>query len=73
MDYVTPVAWAQEVSSHLTDSRVVVIDYLGHYPDGVAHMECLDDMIRAFLRAGTTYQLDVSCVESMLPPPFVTE
>jgi pimeloyl-ACP methyl ester carboxylesterase len=73
MDYVTPIAWAQEVSSRLSDSRVVVIDYLGHYPDGVTNMECYDTLIRAFLRAGTTVGLDVSCIETMLPPPFVTE
>lgn len=73
MDYVTPVAWAQQVSSRLTDSRVVVIDYLGHFPDGVANMGCLDDLIRAFLRAGTTVGLDISCVETMTPPPFAVE
>jgi pimeloyl-ACP methyl ester carboxylesterase len=73
MDYVTPVAWAQEVSSRLSDSRVVVIDYLGHYPDGLANMPCLDAMILAFLRAGTTVGLDDSCVGAMVPPPFVTE
>ncbi len=73
MDYVTPMVWAQEVSSRLSDSRVVVIDYLGHYPDGVANMECYDALILAFLDAGTTVGLDASCVESMLPPPFVTE
>jgi pimeloyl-ACP methyl ester carboxylesterase len=73
MDYVTPVAWAQQVSSRLTDSRVVVIDYLGHYPEGLANMECLDELIRAFLRAGTTAGLDDSCVETMTPPPFVLE
>ncbi len=73
MDCVTPVAWAQQVSSRLSDSRVVVVDYLGHYPDGVANMECFDAVIRAFLRAGTTVGLDVSCIETMTPPPFVTE
>ncbi|MCI0451141.1 MAG: alpha/beta hydrolase [Candidatus Latescibacteria bacterium] len=73
MDYVTPVEWAQHVSSRLTDSRVVVIDYLGHYPDGMANMGCLDELIRAFLRAGTTVDLDISCVDTMTPPPFALE
>ncbi len=73
MDYVTPVSWAQQVSSRLSDSRVVVIDYLGHFPDGVANMECLDALIRAFLHAGTTVGLDLSCVDTMVPPPFLTE
>jgi pimeloyl-ACP methyl ester carboxylesterase len=73
MDCVTPVAWAQQVSSRLSDSRVVVVDYLGHYPDGLANMECYDAVIRAFLHAATTVGLDVSCIETMTPPPFVTE
>jgi pimeloyl-ACP methyl ester carboxylesterase len=73
MDYVAPVSWAQQVSSRLSDSRVVVIDYLGHFPDGVANMECFDALILAFLRAGTTVSLDVSCVETMTPPAFDTE
>ncbi|HXV13305.1 MAG TPA: alpha/beta hydrolase, partial [Candidatus Krumholzibacteria bacterium] len=73
MDYVTPVSWAQLVSSRLSDSRVVVIDYLGHYPDGMANLECLDELIRAFLRAGTTVGLDISCVETMTPPPFTID
>jgi pimeloyl-ACP methyl ester carboxylesterase len=73
MDYVTPIAWAREVSSRLSDSRVVVVDHMAHYPDGLAHMECLDALIRAFLRAGTTVGLDASCVETMTPPPFVTK
>jgi len=72
MDYVAPVAWAQEVSSRLSDSRVVVIDYLGHFPAGVANMACFDALILDFLRAGTTVGLDVSCVEAMTPPPFDT-
>jgi pimeloyl-ACP methyl ester carboxylesterase len=73
MDYVAPVSWAQEVSSRLSDSRVVVIDYLGHLPEGVVNMECFDELILQFLRAGTTVGLDVSCVETMLPPSFESE
>ncbi len=73
MDYVTPIVWAQQVSSRLSDSRVVVIDYMGHLPEGVDNMECFDTLIRAFLRAGTTVGLDASCVDTMTPPPFATE
>ena len=70
MDYVAPVSWAQEVSSRLTDSRVVVIDNMGHIADGLTNAGCLDAMIRAFLSAGTTAGLDASCVETMAPAPF---
>jgi len=73
MDYVAPVAWAQEVSSRLTDSRVVVIDHMGHVADGLSNIECLDALIRSFLSAGTTAGLDASCVETMAPPPFAVD
>jgi pimeloyl-ACP methyl ester carboxylesterase len=73
MDYVSPVSWAQEVSSRLTDSRVVVIDYMGHIADGLDNVPCLDALIRAFLSAGTTAGLDASCVEAMTPPPFTVD
>ena len=73
MDYVAPVAWSQEVSSRLSDSRVVVVDYMGHLADGLANVGCLDALIRAFLSAGTTAGLDASCVEAMAPPPFTVD
>jgi pimeloyl-ACP methyl ester carboxylesterase len=73
MDYVTPIVWAQQVSSRLTDSRVVVVDHLSHLPDGLANMTCLDVLVLSFLQAGTTVGLDVSCVDAMVPPPFVTK
>jgi pimeloyl-ACP methyl ester carboxylesterase len=73
MDYVTPIVWAQQVSSRLSDSRVVVVDHLGHFPDGLANMKCLDSLILSFLQAGTTVGIDDSCVGAMAPPPFVTK
>ncbi|MDH4036013.1 MAG: alpha/beta hydrolase [Candidatus Krumholzibacteria bacterium] len=73
MDAVTPIAWAQEISSRLTHSLVLVIDHLGHHPDGLEHMECYDAVIAQFFEKGSVVDLDTSCFDTMLPPPFVTE
>ena len=73
MDAVTPVAWAQEISSRLTNSLVLVIDHLGHFPDGLEHMECYDAIIAQFFRSGSVAGLDTSCLDAMTPPGFVIE
>jgi pimeloyl-ACP methyl ester carboxylesterase len=73
MDPVTPVAWAQEVSAGLTNSLVLVIDQLGHYPDGLAHMECYDAVIADFFKSGTVVGLNTDCLATMTPPAFRTE
>ena len=73
MDAVTPVAWAQEVSSRLTNSLVLVVDHLGHDPAGLEHMECYDAIIAEFFRKGSVAGLNAACLATMLPPAFVTE
>lgn len=71
MDHVTPVQWARDVASGLVNARVVVVPHLGHFPDGLSHMECYDRVIYDFFEAGTAANLDLSCIATMQPPPFV--
>jgi pimeloyl-ACP methyl ester carboxylesterase len=73
MDAVTPVAWAQEISSRLTNSLVIVIDHLGHFPEGLEHMECYDAIIADFFAKGSVVGLDTACLDTMTPPGFQTE
>jgi pimeloyl-ACP methyl ester carboxylesterase len=73
MDYVTPIAWAQAVSSRLTNSLVLVIDHMGHYPGGLENMPCYDAVIDQFFRTGSVVGLDATCFATMRPPDFVTE
>lgn len=73
MDAVTPVAWAQEISSRLTHSLVLVVDHLSHDPSGLANMECYDRVIAGFFAKGSVVGLDTGCFETMTPPPFVLE
>jgi pimeloyl-ACP methyl ester carboxylesterase len=70
MDHVTPPAGAQAIAQHLPNARVVVVPELGHFPDGVAHMECYDALINRFFDTGTAAGLDLGCIRDMQPPPF---
>jgi pimeloyl-ACP methyl ester carboxylesterase len=71
MDYVTPKAWAEEVAEQFPRGRIVDIPDLGHFPDGLSHMECLDALLADFYARGEAQAVDASCVATMKPPPFV--
>ncbi|HEY2027581.1 MAG TPA: alpha/beta fold hydrolase [Myxococcales bacterium] len=70
MDSVTPPRWAEEIARHLRHARVVTIPNLGHFPAGLSHMECYDQIIAQFFEAGSAEKLDTSCIQEMRPPPF---
>jgi pimeloyl-ACP methyl ester carboxylesterase len=70
MDYVTPPSATERARRAFPNSRVVRIDHLGHFPSGLAHIECIDEMIAAFFAASGVEDLDTSCVSQMSPPPF---
>jgi pimeloyl-ACP methyl ester carboxylesterase len=70
LDNVTPSLWADRVASSLNNSRHIIIKELGHLPEGLAHMECLDRMILQFQNTLTPHAVDTSCMDDMSPPPF---
>jgi pimeloyl-ACP methyl ester carboxylesterase len=72
MDSVTPSRWAEEIARHLKRARVVTIPNLGHFPAGLSHMECYDQIVAQFFEAGSAAGLDTSCIQAMQPPPFAT-
>ena len=72
MDPVTPPQRGEEVARYLPNSRHVVIPQAGHGVDGLTEPECVDRIIMEFMEKGDAKQLNVSCVERMAPPPFVT-
>jgi hypothetical protein len=72
MDPVTPPERGEEVASHLPNSKHVVIARGAHGVDGLTNLECIDEMILKFLAKGTARDLDTSCAERVLAPPFVT-
>lgn len=70
MDHVTPPAGAHAIARHLPRARVVVVPELGHFPDGLAHMECYDALINRFFETGDAAGLSLDCVRDMQPPRF---
>jgi pimeloyl-ACP methyl ester carboxylesterase len=73
MDPVTPPELAEEVASHLPNSRHVVIPQAGHGMEGLTNVNCVDNLILEFLVKGSAKELDTNCVEQVLSPPFVTK
>jgi pimeloyl-ACP methyl ester carboxylesterase len=72
MDPVTPPKYGEEVAKHLPNSRHVIIPEAGHGVDGLTDPGCIDRIALEFLGKDDGRNLDVSCVERMAPPPFVT-
>jgi len=72
MDPVTPPKYGEEVAKYLSNSRHVIIPQAGHGGDGLTDPGCIDRITIEFLDKGDARNLDVSCVERMAPPPFVT-
>ena len=73
MDPVTPPSYGEEIARHLPNSRHVIIQQAGHSVDGLTDPGCIDRIALEFLEKGNAKDLDVSCVERMAPPPFVTK
>lgn len=72
-DYVTPVEWSRRVSAAATKHSLVIIPKLGHAPDGLSGMECLDEMLAAFYKRANTGDVNASCVRKMTPPRFTLQ
>ncbi|MEP6698225.1 MAG: alpha/beta hydrolase [Verrucomicrobiota bacterium] len=72
MDPITPPERGEEVASHLPNSRHIVIAQGGHGMEGLTNAECLDKIMLEFLSKGEVKDLDTTCVERILSPPFVT-
>ena len=73
MDPVTPPNYGEEVARHLPNSRHVIVPEAGHGVDGLSDPGCIDRIAIEFLDKGDAKDLDVSCVDRMAAPPFVTK
>ena len=71
-DYVTPVAWVERVARQFPHGRVVQIPFLGHFPDGLSGMECIDTMMSALSANPDVAAVPAGCVATMHPPKFAT-
>jgi len=69
LDPVTPPAWGEQVGSHLSRSRHVVVLGAGH---GVSALGCVPELIDRFLDSGDPATLDVRCALRLQRPAFFT-
>ena len=67
------IGYGEEVAKYLRNSRHIGIAEAGHGVDGLSDPGCVDRIAIEFLDSGDAKNLDVSCVERMAPPPFVTK
>jgi pimeloyl-ACP methyl ester carboxylesterase len=72
LDYVTPPEATERARRNWPNSSVVRIPDLGHFPSGLDHMECMDQIIGEFFDAGSPQALDMGCLHEMHAPPFDT-
>ena len=73
IDPVTPPKYGEEVAKHLPNSKHIIVPEAGHGVDGMTDPGCIDRIAIGFLDKGDAKNLDVSCVDKMAPPPFVTK
>ncbi len=73
IDPVTPPKYGEEVAKHLPNSKHIIVPEAGHGVDGMTDPGCIDRIAIEFLDKGDARNLDVSCVDKMAPPPFVTK
>jgi pimeloyl-ACP methyl ester carboxylesterase len=73
MDHVTPPEWAEKIAAGLPNARVVMVPLLGHFPAGLSHMECYDEVIAEFFEKGSAAELHLECIRAMQAPPFATK
>jgi pimeloyl-ACP methyl ester carboxylesterase len=73
MDPVTGPDWAEEVAAHLPNSKLWRIRNHAHVPVGLSNFACFDSVIMKFLDHPVARELDTSCGDTMLPPPFFIE
>lgn len=71
-DPVTPPEYARRATQRMPHARIVEIPAMGHMPDGLSHIECLDQIELAFLRDPGAH-LDTSCLGAVAPPPFAID
>ena len=72
LDYVAPPDATERARRTLPNSQVLRIPDMGHFPSGLDHMECMDQIMAAFFEAGTVEGLDTGCLTQMHAPPFYT-
>ncbi len=66
-DPVTPPQYAARVAETLPNSLHIIGPGMGH---GLVGRGCIDNLVAAFIAAGSVQGLDPACAQQLAPPPF---
>ncbi|HKD12552.1 MAG TPA: alpha/beta fold hydrolase [Thermoanaerobaculia bacterium] len=72
-DPATPPSNSDTVAKSLPRSLHLVVPHGGHAFEGLLGVDCVLDLIAAFVERGTTDGLETSCVSKIRRPPFRVE
>jgi pimeloyl-ACP methyl ester carboxylesterase len=70
LDPVTPPENGDEIGKTMKNSLHMRVPLGGHSPNGLAGLECVDDLVRAAIERGGVDGLDTSCVARVRRPGF---
>ena len=68
-DHTLPAEGANSIAKGFRNSRLVIVEEMGHVPDGISNLECLDRIMLDFFAAPLA-SLEIGCVRDMRAPPF---
>ena len=72
-DPVTPPIYGETAAKYLPNSLHVVVPHGGHGFGGLSGLECLTNLMVEFVNAGSTKNLDTSCVQNIKRDGFVLQ
>ncbi len=70
-DPATPAANGERVVRHLPNGLHLVVPDGSHSSDGMVGIDCVWDLVTAFIEAGNSRGLDTSCVARITRAPFL--
>jgi len=68
-DHTVPAEVANSIAKGFRNSRLVIVEEMGHVPDAISNLECLDRIMLDFFAAPLA-SLELGCVHDMRAPPF---
>jgi pimeloyl-ACP methyl ester carboxylesterase len=68
-DHTLPAESANSIAKGFRDSRLVLVEEMGHVPDAISNLACLDRIMLDFFAAPLA-PLESGCVHDMRAPPF---
>ena len=69
-DHTLTTESAHAIAKGFRHSRLVIVEEMGHVPDAISNLECLDRIMLDFLAAPLA-RPETGCVRDMRAPPFV--